>query len=86
MLRYFNHPYLHDFVRLTVGTREHTDLIVQALATIKTSSGIQTPPIVDEKVENLTGSGHKHGSNGAVNNGHAPDGTSQKTDLGAMRR
>jgi histidinol-phosphate aminotransferase len=31
MLRYFNHPYLNNFVRLTVGRPEHTDLIAQAL-------------------------------------------------------
>lgn len=31
MLRYFNHPYLSHFVRLTVGRPEHTDLIAQAL-------------------------------------------------------
>jgi histidinol-phosphate aminotransferase len=34
MLRYFNHPYLHNFVRLTVGKPEHTDKLEQALNTI----------------------------------------------------
>jgi histidinol-phosphate aminotransferase len=33
MLRYFNHPYLRNFVRLTVGKPEHTDLLAQALNT-----------------------------------------------------
>lgn len=31
MLRYFNHPYLRNFVRLSVGRPEHTDLIAHAL-------------------------------------------------------
>ena len=34
MLRYFNHPYLRNFVRLTVGRPEHTELIEQALNTL----------------------------------------------------
>ena len=34
MLRYFNHPYLSNFVRLTVGKPEHTELIEQALNTL----------------------------------------------------
>ncbi len=34
MLRYFNHPYLSNFVRLTVGRPEHTDVIERALATL----------------------------------------------------
>ena len=32
LLRYFQHPYLSNFVRLTVGKPEHTDLIERALA------------------------------------------------------
>ncbi|GCF06500.1 histidinol-phosphate transaminase [Dictyobacter arantiisoli] len=35
MLRYFNHPYLSNFVRLTVGRPEHTDIIAHALDGIK---------------------------------------------------
>ncbi|GCE11135.1 histidinol-phosphate transaminase [Tengunoibacter tsumagoiensis] len=31
LLRYFHHPYLSNYVRLTVGLPEHTDLIHQAL-------------------------------------------------------
>lgn len=34
LLRYFNHPYLHDYVRLTVGLPEHTDRIAEALERI----------------------------------------------------
>jgi histidinol-phosphate aminotransferase len=34
MLRYFNHPYLRNYVRLTVGKPEHTELIERALNTI----------------------------------------------------
>jgi histidinol-phosphate aminotransferase len=34
MLRYFNHPYLQNYVRLTVGKPEHTDMIESALKTI----------------------------------------------------
>ncbi len=34
MLRYFQHPYLRNFMRLTVGKPEHTDLLAQALATL----------------------------------------------------
>jgi histidinol-phosphate aminotransferase len=34
MLRYFNHPYLNNFVRLTVGKPEHTTIINQALASL----------------------------------------------------
>jgi histidinol-phosphate aminotransferase len=34
MLRYFQHPYLRNFVRLTVGKPEHTDLLAQALHTL----------------------------------------------------
>ncbi len=37
MLRYFNHPYLRNYVRLTVGTPEHTDIIAHALADLHTS-------------------------------------------------
>lgn len=36
MLRYFNHPYLSNFIRLTVGTPAHTDMIDKALRTITT--------------------------------------------------
>ncbi len=32
LLRYFNTPYLRDFVRITVGLPEHTDKLAQALA------------------------------------------------------
>ena len=34
MLRYFNHPYLRNYVRFTVGTPEHTVLIERALNTL----------------------------------------------------
>jgi histidinol-phosphate aminotransferase len=34
MLRYFNHPYLRNYVRLTVGMPEHTDIIECALNTL----------------------------------------------------
>ena len=34
MLRYFQHPYLRNFVRLTVGKPEHTDLLALALASL----------------------------------------------------
>jgi histidinol-phosphate aminotransferase len=34
MLRYFNHPYLRNYVRLTVGMPEHTDIIERALNTL----------------------------------------------------
>lgn len=36
LLRYFNHPYLQNFVRLTVGLPEHTDRIAHALSRIET--------------------------------------------------
>lgn len=32
LLRYFKHPYLNNFVRLTVGKPEHTDILALALA------------------------------------------------------
>jgi histidinol-phosphate aminotransferase len=35
MLRFFNHPYLSNFMRLTVGLPEHTDLIACALDQIR---------------------------------------------------
>lgn len=35
LLRYFNSPYLRDFIRITVGLPEHTDRLVQALAKLK---------------------------------------------------
>lgn len=34
LLRYFHHPYLSDFVRVTVGLPEHTDVLATALASI----------------------------------------------------
>jgi len=34
LLRYFNHPYLHDFVRVTVGLPEHTDKLALALSQV----------------------------------------------------
>lgn len=34
LLRYFHHPYLHDFLRVTVGLPEHTDKLAQALAKV----------------------------------------------------
>lgn len=37
MLRYFNHPYLRNYVRLTVGKPEHTDMIERALNTLEIS-------------------------------------------------
>jgi histidinol-phosphate aminotransferase len=39
MLRYFNHPYLRNYVRLTVGRPEHTDMIERALNTIGIPQG-----------------------------------------------
>lgn len=35
LLRYFNHPYLHNFVRFTVGTPEHTERIALALSKVE---------------------------------------------------
>jgi histidinol-phosphate aminotransferase len=35
MLRYFNHPYLQNFIRLTVGLPEHTDKIALALSQLE---------------------------------------------------
>jgi histidinol-phosphate aminotransferase len=34
LLRYFHHPYLHDFLRVTVGLPEHTDKLAVALAKV----------------------------------------------------
>jgi histidinol-phosphate aminotransferase len=34
LLRYFPHPYLSDFVRVTVGRPEHTDVLATALAQV----------------------------------------------------
>lgn len=34
LLRYFNHPYLRDFVRVTVGRPEHTDKLAIALSKV----------------------------------------------------
>ena len=34
LLRYFNHPYLHNFLRVTVGLPEHTDRLERALAEV----------------------------------------------------
>ena len=34
LLRYFNHPYLQNFLRVTVGLPEHTDALEQALAEV----------------------------------------------------
>ena len=34
LLRYFHHPYLRDFVRVTVGLPEHTDKLACALSKI----------------------------------------------------
>ena len=34
LLRYFHHPYLSDFVRVTVGRPEHTDVLATALAQV----------------------------------------------------
>ena len=34
LLRYFSSPYLRNFVRLTVGRPEHTDTLIQALASL----------------------------------------------------
>jgi len=34
LLRYFHHPYLSDFVRVTVGRPEHTDVLETALAQV----------------------------------------------------
>ncbi len=35
LLRYFNHPYLHNFVRVTVGLPAHTERLALALAKIE---------------------------------------------------
>ncbi len=37
LLRYFHHPYLHNFLRVTVGLPEHTDKLEHALEQIETS-------------------------------------------------
>ncbi len=34
LLRYFNHPYLHNFLRVTVGLPEHTDKLRLALSRV----------------------------------------------------
>ena len=34
LLRYFNHPYLHNFLRVTVGLPEHTDRLQLALSQV----------------------------------------------------
>ncbi len=82
MLRYFNHPYLRNFVRLTVGTPEHTTMINQALATITTASGMQGPrlvtlsdtcPALDEDV-----------AVAGTLNGYDSSAQRDETDLGAM--
>ena len=36
LLRYFNHPYLSNFMRITVGLPEHTDALNHALSKIET--------------------------------------------------
>jgi histidinol-phosphate aminotransferase len=36
LLRYFHHPYLSNFMRVTVGLPEHTDLLQHALSKIET--------------------------------------------------
>jgi histidinol-phosphate aminotransferase len=38
LLRYFHHPYLSDFVRVTVGRPEHTDVLATALAQVMARS------------------------------------------------
>ncbi len=35
LLRYFNHPYLHNYLRVTVGLPEHTDSLALALSKIE---------------------------------------------------
>ncbi len=35
LLRYFNHPYLRDFLRVTVGLPEHTAALARALNEVK---------------------------------------------------
>ncbi len=35
LLRYFKQPSMHNFLRITVGLPEHTDLLSQALARIR---------------------------------------------------
>jgi histidinol-phosphate aminotransferase len=35
LLRYFNHPYLHNYLRVTVGLPEHTDRLALALSKVK---------------------------------------------------
>jgi len=34
LLRYFHHPYLRDFLRVTIGLPEHTDKLARALAKV----------------------------------------------------
>ncbi len=34
LLRYFNHPYLSNFLRVTVGLPEHTNSLATALSTL----------------------------------------------------
>ncbi len=34
LLRYFNHPYMHDFLRVTVGLPKHTDKLEFALSQV----------------------------------------------------
>jgi len=35
LLRYFNHPYLRDFLRVTVGLPEHTAALARALSEVQ---------------------------------------------------
>ena len=35
ILRYFQKPSMHNFLRITVGLPEHTDLLAQALARVR---------------------------------------------------
>ena len=35
LLRYFQKPSMHNFVRITVGLPEHTELLAQALARVR---------------------------------------------------
>ena len=35
LLRYFPHPYLQDFLRVTVGLPEHTDRLARALREVE---------------------------------------------------
>ncbi len=47
LLRYFNHPYLSNYLRITVGLPEHTDVIARALADL--SAKCEHYPLPEDK-------------------------------------